>query len=156
MQWEHFTDGKQIPVCRSLSVYKRRGRRGNAVLFFNTLRGNWGFHRITGSAHCNSVAHRWQCKRGDFPMAIKLLIAVKWFFAWNDGERETPPSCASISGYNTLLQVRNCRLNRVTRFLTTGILTFPGGREANYGVLLADISSLPSVLSIPPGRVILG
>ena len=38
------------------------------------------------------------------------------------------------------------------RFLMTGIFTFPGGREAHYGVLLADNSSLPSVLSIPLGR----
>ena len=39
-----------------------------------------------------------------------------------------------------------------TRFLPMGILTSPGGREAHFGVLLADISSLPSVLPIPPGR----
>ena len=37
-----------------------------------------------------------------------------------------------------------------------GIRTFPGGREAHYGVLLADISSLPSVLSNPPGQAIFG
>ena len=37
-EWEHFTHGKQILVCRSLSVYKRRGRRGNVALFSNTLR----------------------------------------------------------------------------------------------------------------------
>ena len=37
----------------------------------------------------------------------------------------------------------------VTCFLAMGILTLPGGREAHYGVLLVDISSLPSVLSLP-------
>ena len=31
-KWEHFTHGKQKPVCRSLSVHKRRGRRGNVAL----------------------------------------------------------------------------------------------------------------------------
>ena len=36
MQWKHFTNGKQIPVCRSLIVYKWRGRRGNVTLFCNT------------------------------------------------------------------------------------------------------------------------
>ena len=39
-KWEHFTHGKQKPVCRSLSVYKQRGRRGNVALFCNTLRHN--------------------------------------------------------------------------------------------------------------------
>ena len=29
------------------------------------------------------------------------------------------------------------------------MLTFPGGRQAHYGVLLVDISSLPFVISIP-------
>ena len=38
-----------------------------------------------------------------------------------------------------------------TRFLPMGILTFPGRQEAHYGVLLADISSLPSILSVPVG-----
>ena len=36
-------------------------------------------------------------------MAIKLLIAVRWFFACADGDRATLPSCASIVAYNTLL-----------------------------------------------------
>ena len=36
----------------------------------------------------------------------------------------------------------------VTRFRTTGILTFPSGQEAHYGVLLVDISSLLSILSM--------
>ena len=36
------------------------------------------------------------------------------------------------------------------------ILTFPSGREAQYGVLLADLSSLSFVLSIPPSQAIVG
>ena len=33
IRWKHFTDGKQIPVCQSLIVYKQRARRGNVAFF---------------------------------------------------------------------------------------------------------------------------
>ena len=52
-------DGSTLPranktlVCQSLSVYKRRGRRGNVALFYNWKRSNWCFQLVTGSAHCN-------------------------------------------------------------------------------------------------------
>ena len=68
MRWEPFTGGKQIPVCQSLRVYKRRGRRGNVALFCNTLRGNWGFQHVARSAHCSFVVRRWHCEIGHFPM----------------------------------------------------------------------------------------
>ena len=42
-------------------------------------------------------------KEVTFPTAIKLLIAVGWFFAWANGERETLPSFTLIGAYNTLL-----------------------------------------------------
>ena len=45
---------------------------------------------------------------------------------------------------------------RTRRFPTTGLLTFPSGGEAHYGVLLMDIFHLSSVLSIPPGQTIFG
>ena len=42
-------------------------------------------------------------KEVGFPTAINLLIAVGLLFFCADGERATPPSCASICAYNTLL-----------------------------------------------------
>ena len=45
----------KIPVCRSLSVYKRRGRRGKVVLFYSRKRSDWCFQLVAGSAYCNSV-----------------------------------------------------------------------------------------------------
>ena len=39
-EWERFTHGKQLPVCRSFPFYERRGRRGNVALFYNTLCSN--------------------------------------------------------------------------------------------------------------------
>ena len=42
-------------------------------------------------------------KEAIFPTAIKLLIAIGSFAACEDGERATPPSCASIGAYNALL-----------------------------------------------------
>ena len=35
------TTANKIPVCRSLSVYKRRGRRGNVALFYSLKRSDW-------------------------------------------------------------------------------------------------------------------
>ena len=32
-------DGKQLPVCRSFILYRRRGRRGNVALFFSCKQG---------------------------------------------------------------------------------------------------------------------
>ena len=40
-------------------------------------------------------------KEATFSMAINLLIAVGLLFSCADGERATPPSCASIGTYNT-------------------------------------------------------
>ena len=34
-EWERFTHGKQIPVCRSFTFYERRERRGNVALFWS-------------------------------------------------------------------------------------------------------------------------
>ena len=42
-------------------------------------------------------------KKATCPMVINLLIAVGSLFSCTDGERATPPSCASIGAYNTLL-----------------------------------------------------
>ena len=42
-------------------------------------------------------------KEAIFPTAIKLLIAVGSFVAYEDGERATPPSYVSIGAYNALL-----------------------------------------------------
>ena len=42
----------RISVCRSLIVYKWRGRRGNVALFCSWKRSNWGFQLVTGSARC--------------------------------------------------------------------------------------------------------
>ena len=52
---QHFTNGKQIPVCRSLSAYKRRERRGKVALFYSRKRSDWCFQLVAGSAYCNSV-----------------------------------------------------------------------------------------------------
>ena len=87
-------------------------------------------------------------------MAIKTLIATRSLFACAHGERATLPSCESMGAYNALLQAHICRLMRVTHFLPIGILTFSGGQEAHYGVLLAYISSLTFVLYNPPSRAI--
>ena len=43
------------PVCRSLIVCKRRGRRGNVALFYSLKRSDWCFQLVAGSAYCNSV-----------------------------------------------------------------------------------------------------
>ena len=43
------------PVCRSLIVCKRRGRRGNVALFYSRKRSDWCFQLVAGSAYCNSV-----------------------------------------------------------------------------------------------------
>ena len=42
-------------------------------------------------------------KEATFPMAIKLLVAIRWFFDCADGKRATPPSCTLIANYNVLL-----------------------------------------------------
>ena len=86
-----------------------------------------------------------------FPTAINLLIAVGLLFSCADGERTTPPSCASIGAYNTPLLACISSSKRDKHFLPMGILTFPGGRQAHFGVLRADISSF-SLRSICPSR----
>ena len=82
-------------------------------------------------------------------MAINLLIAIKLLLSSADGEWATLQSCASIGAYNALLYMCIPRLMQPARVLTMGTLVFPSGREAHYGVLLADISSPPSVQTIP-------
>ena len=49
------TTASKIPVCRSLSVYKRRGRRGNVALFYSLKRSDWRFQLVAGSSYCNLV-----------------------------------------------------------------------------------------------------
>ena len=61
-----FHNGKQIPVCWSFILYSQRGRQSNVSLFCSWKRGNWGFQRIVGSAHCKFIARVWHCKRGHF------------------------------------------------------------------------------------------
>ena len=59
----------KMPVCRSLSVYKWRGRRGNVALFCTWKRSDWRFQLVAGSAYFNLVyakgmrmgeLYRWQ------------------------------------------------------------------------------------------------
>ena len=100
---EHFTHGKQKPVYRFLTLCKRRGRRGNVAFFWSWKRSDGCFQRVARSAHCNFVAPRCHCERGHFPMAIKLLIAVRWFIACAHCKRATQLSRVSIGAYNALL-----------------------------------------------------
>ena len=59
VQWgwksEYFTNGKQMPVCRSFAFCERRARRGNVALFCNKLRADPNFQRIDGNGHFSLV-----------------------------------------------------------------------------------------------------
>ena len=69
----HFTNGKQISVCRSLSVHKRRGRRGNVALFYSLKRSYWRLQLVAGSDHCNSV-YAQGCDGSTLPTANKIPV----------------------------------------------------------------------------------
>ena len=145
---------RQTNICLLMfTFYERRGPRGNVTLVYNTLSSNWGFQRIIGSAHCKFITLMWLCKRGHFSdgnQAPGCHRIVCYLRNWRAGK-------AAIFRVDLRLQrlVVSAHLALdAMRFLPIGILTFPCGREAHYGVLLADISSLPSVISVPPNRAI--
>ena len=43
----------KTPVCQSVSIYKRRGRRGNVALFHSWKRNDWCYQIVAGSARSN-------------------------------------------------------------------------------------------------------
>ena len=100
---EHFTHGKQILVCQSFTFYEWRGRRGNITFFCSTLRGNWGFQHISGSAHCKFIACKHHYKRGHSPNGNQVPNCWWLVVACAKGEQATLPSCASIGAHNVLL-----------------------------------------------------
>ena len=65
----------KIPVCRSLSVYKRRGRRGNVALFVAENAAIERFQLVAGSAHCNSVNAEGMRTGALYPRQTKYLFA---------------------------------------------------------------------------------
>ena len=42
-------------------------------------------------------------KEATFPITFNLLIGIRCFFSFTNGERATLPSCASIGAYNASL-----------------------------------------------------
>ena len=52
---EHFTHGKQMPICQSFTFCERRGRRGNVAHFYNKLCVDPSFQPIARSAHFSLV-----------------------------------------------------------------------------------------------------
>ena len=87
-------------------------------------------------------------------MAIRLLIPIRSLVACANGEWATTPSCASISAYNTLIQAHVHHLMHMMHIPTIGNTHFPLWAMTHYGILLTEISSCPSVQTIPPSWAI--
>ena len=147
---------KRLSICWSFTPCKRRGPRGNVALFCNALSSNWGFQHCARRAHCKSIACKWHCKIGHFSDGNQAPIVVRLLFSCTAGERATLTFCTSIGAYNALLWLCISCLLQPTHFLTMGIFAFTDRREAHYGVLLVDISSLPFIQTIPLGWAIFG
>ena len=84
----------KIPVCRSLIVYKQRGRRGNVALFYSRKRSGWCFRLVAGSAYCNSVYARWDAMETLYPRQTKYLFADLSVFTSGEDDDVTSSSCA--------------------------------------------------------------
>ena len=90
-EWEGFTHGKQLPVCRFFPFYERRGRRGKVALFCNKLRADSSFQPIAGNAHFSLVRSVGMQMRTVSPRQTNTCLPIFSFLRVERATRQRRP-----------------------------------------------------------------
>ena len=145
VQWgwksDHFTHGKQMPVCQFFAFCEQRGRRGNVALFYNKLCVDRSFQPIARNAHFSFVRSVGMEKRPLYQRQTNACFPIFYFLRAERATRQRRPLLQQVTHRSKLSAHRWKRSFQLGAFSGDGkATTLPMANKCLFADLLLFVS----------------